>query len=354
MMMHARRGYILFLTVSVIGVMTLIATQIFHLGGSYNQYIPLIIEREQAKQLALSGVSIASAQLLLQDKQFYSSKKSDKEKLEGGKTTELNRKQLLKTLLMVQNQWQEFALTGSNDGFDGSIKICISCESGKINLNKLYDRTKKTFTATGVNTTTEGFVKYTAERMREWFKDIDTVSVITDVIKKRKTPFVTPFDLLAHKKCGFFSNVPVYFPSTQEDKDAPSLIYLNDLFTVYSDDCHIDPLLLSSSLRLLFGFKTVQGARKKEDIEQLIEKLPLANIQWETVWDTILKELTGKEFKSVPKELIPLLNSKFEPRVFSVISVGKIGRAEQKLLAILERATENKQDIVTIKQIYWL
>ena len=74
-----RRGYILFLTISMLAVITIIVTQIFYVGGAYNLYVPLTYERERAKQLALSGISIATAQLLLQDKQLYGSKTVSKD-----------------------------------------------------------------------------------------------------------------------------------------------------------------------------------------------------------------------------------------------------------------------------------
>ena len=43
------------------------------------------------------------------------------------------------------NRWQTFELTEEIDGLDGEIKLCITCEDGKLDLNQWYDFNKKKF-----------------------------------------------------------------------------------------------------------------------------------------------------------------------------------------------------------------
>ena len=368
-----RRGYILFLTISMLAVITIIVTQIFYVGGAYNLYVPLTYERERAKQLALSGISIATAQLLLQDKQLYGSKtvskddtdkreKKSEKKSDDEKTSknnpEQNSKDLLKTLLLVQNKWQEFNLSTAKDGLDGKIKICITCEDGKINCNKLYNSAKKSFYRINSSLSTEPMIKMVADRMKDFFNGVDVETVLMSVLKKQKQPYVSPMDMLTYKSFSFFSDYIFYLPEDskkQEKSDdiVNSKLYLADLFTTYYYNFYIDPWLFSNSLQLLFGLHK-NSQLKKEDIEMMLEKISVSNSAWEQVWDATLKEVYGKEFKALPKEILPFLSTKFEPRVFSVVCYGKVGRIEQKLLAILERSTEDKGDVVTIKKIYWL
>ena len=262
-------------------------------------------------------------------------------------------------MLLVQNEWQEFNLSTAKDGLDGKIKICITCEDGKINLNKLYNPAKKAFYLIGANnTSTEPMIKMLADRMKEFFKDIDVEAVMLGALKKQKYPYCMPMDLLKNKSFSFFKDHIFYVPSHQKqqktsEESQSSKLYLADIFTTYGTDFHIDPWLLSSSLRTIFGFKQ-EKKLKKEDINMMLEKISLSNVTWQETWDTSLKELYGKEFKALPKEIIPFLSTKFEPRVFSVVCYGKVGRIEQKLLAILERSTEDKGDVVMVKKIYWL
>jgi hypothetical protein len=109
-----------------------------------------MIKREQAKLLALSGIQVGMAQL--------ASFGSIQEKKEGVapttatmlrtgfvSATEAAQKQFLSELLPLLNQWQQFKLTKSADGIDGEIAIAITSEAGKINLNAIYDFTKRKF-----------------------------------------------------------------------------------------------------------------------------------------------------------------------------------------------------------------
>ena len=69
--MHTKKsGYILLLTLMILSISTIVVTQIFYQGRLFNSFIPLIIEKEKARQVALAGVSIAISQLSLQDSYF--------------------------------------------------------------------------------------------------------------------------------------------------------------------------------------------------------------------------------------------------------------------------------------------
>lgn len=43
------------------------------------------------------------------------------------------------------HQWQTFKLKEGVEGIDATIRICLSCEEGKINLNNIYDFKEKKF-----------------------------------------------------------------------------------------------------------------------------------------------------------------------------------------------------------------
>ena len=52
-------------------------------------------------------------------------------------------------ILPTLNRWQEFDLKEKVDGVDGQIKVCLMCEEGKINLNRIIDFEKGTFDGDG-------------------------------------------------------------------------------------------------------------------------------------------------------------------------------------------------------------
>lgn len=365
-----RPGYILFLTMSILAIVTLLVTQLFYVGTAYNIFVPLTYERESAKQLALSGISIATAQLLLQD-EVLNPKKSKKnakdQKQPAGAENESKKsvseeanhqKQRLKTLLLIQNQWQEFSLVTAKDGIDGTIKLCITCEDGKVNLNQLYNFNKKSFYSVASSMTTEAWCKLLFLRMKSWFKDQDIETLMMNIIKKQKQSYTSPFDLLGYSSLNFLSDSSIYTPDALMEKDDKNeqkirSVFLNDIFTTETKSFYIDPWILSSSLRALFGF-VIDKKIKQEDLSLMLEKIDLNQINWETTWDSTLKEFYGKEFKSLDKEFVSFLSTKFEPHTFSVVCYGKVGRVTQKLLAILKLSTKGNEEVVTVKKIYWL
>jgi len=75
---------------------------------------------------------------------------------------------------------------------------------------------------------------------------------------------------------------------------------------------------------------------------------------WHTDWNTYLVPLYEKDYASLPKELSALLVAKFEPRVFSVLCYGTVGKIEQKLLAIIARTFDERGEVFEIKKLYWL
>ena len=93
----------------------------------------------QARTLALGGVQLAISQLDMNNK----SDKKDEHKKEDPKESKL--KNFLTRILPNINRWQSFELKDELDGIEGQIDFCISCENGKININKAFDFKKLEF-----------------------------------------------------------------------------------------------------------------------------------------------------------------------------------------------------------------
>ena len=155
------------------------------------------------------------------------------------------------------------------------------------------------------------------------------------------------FLLLNHKR----------FLSSNHPKEVKPKIYVADLFTADTDSYNINPWLLSSSLQILFKTKSRQVMNEKEfqkEVEELVAKVSLDAINWDTQWDAYLKSWYGIDFQSIPKEVKPFLSTKFEPRLFSVLCYGKVGRVTEKLLVVLERDAIEEGEALSIKKMYWL
>ena len=123
-------------------------------------------------------------------------------------------------MLLVQNQWQEFNLTTEKDGLDAVIKICITCEEGKINLNRIFNKKKKEFNSIDKGVSSEVFFKVVTDRMKEFFKDIDVTTLMLTDIKKQKNPYATVMELLKNKNFNFFVDTAYFMPPNQHSGNA--------------------------------------------------------------------------------------------------------------------------------------
>ena len=278
-------------------------------------------------------------------------------------------KNLLKTLLFVQDRWQTFILTYDADGIDAQLDVCISCEDGKLNINEMYDFKKHTFAQTPF-ASTKDFFEFLGTSTKPFTKNKNMFEGLEEFLKKREEPLLEVTQLLQGKNLDEFKDfifyVPKEEPSTtpqekqevKEQNDKKQKLYLADLFTVETKTHRLNPWALSHSLKLILKIKPrnfITEESYKKEIEELVEKIPsLDEIALSRDWDTYLKPIYKIDFQSLPKEVVPFLSTKFEPRLFSVLCYGKVGHITQKLLVLLERMRTKEGESISVKKMYWL
>lgn len=83
-----------------------------------------------------------------------------------------------------------------------------------------------------------------------------------------------------------------------------------------------------------------------------------ATLQWPGDWQNTFAKLYGQEFTNLPKGIESIFQTKVEPKVFSVLSYGTVGKVTQRVCAVVERIKEQKDKklmfTVVIKKLYWL
>ncbi len=363
--MKKKPGYILVMTLLLLSLATVIVTKLYVQARTYTAFSMLDVKRQQARCLAESGISIALAQLTLHDQTLKPKENKEKvpEKQNDQQTAQQKERQLLKTLLLTQNRWQTFVLTYDNDGIDATLHVCISCEDGKLNLNKIWDFKNKKFSSALVR----------AQDAQKLFTTLGTtaapllnnkniVEPLLETLKKRQQPLFDVTELLTNEKLWEFKDAVFFEPpindlkASSEGQKQEEKIFLTDLFTIWTDEETMYPLLMSSSLRTLckFSAQVVPTKELVKEIGTISEKISLDNSAWAQDWNTYAKPLFGKDFAHIPQEIIPFLSSKFEPRVFSVLCYAEVGTVKQKLLAILERSRVEKGEKFKVKKLYWI
>lgn len=381
---NSKSGYILVLTLMIISILIIVVTGVFYNTIAQIAFTKTIVDREKAKVLALSGIQLAVSKLTLPEAPEKKEESNSKKEV----PKESKSKQLLKRILPILNRWQVITLQENTEGIDGEIKICITSEDGKINLNQLFDYKTHKFLNDNktqqksndkdkdnpqsnelakVNTEnkptlkddeqpkTSGrlFLQAIFNGMNEYVKTKDLFSDLQSFLQKRKFPLNDITELVTIPKFSYFQNNLFYEPAMSKDLKRP--IYLTDIFTTWTNSEKVQPWLFSDSLRAVLGLKRVKFNDENE-INQLVDEW-LKNFNetsnWQVDWDKSLKPVYGKDFKSLSKNIQSFLADKFAPKIFSVISYGTVGVITQRLIVILELNSKNNENNYSIKRLYW-
>lgn len=363
-------GYIMVFSLMLIALATAIGFQLFDKSSIHTVFMKTAIEREKAQILALGGIQLALGQIEDKDmmtstttapaKQPSTDKKEQPPKKDS--STDEQSKKLLEKILPVINRWQTITLQEKSDGIDAELSLCVCCENGKININELYDFNEHAFKNQGQK---ENDIKKALQilfsKIKNFIGGNDLFEAFEKFLKQRQYKLNDITELLAQKEFEVFKDAIFYepsFASEKEKKEQKRKIYLMDIFTTATSSSFIDPWLLSDSLCGLFTLKRA-GEDSIEEREQKMKewlKSFKTSAKWAQDWKQTFVPIYGKEITSVPKEMIFMLNPKFEPMVFSVLSYAKIGTTTQKVFAIIERFKQAKNEAISVrvKKIYWL
>jgi len=355
-----QNGFIIPLVLMLISVAIVLVTGIYQRGSIFVPFITTMYKREQAKMLALSGVQIAMSQLGQIEVQKQTEKKEGAPEQQAATSSGSNEQiALLTQILPTLNQWQQFSLKKEVDGIEGEIKISLSSEDGKINLNMIYDFVKKKFVGEGQP---QGDWKKIMQMVLQRIQKNMGISAnlfesFEKFLKQRQYKVNDATELLTVDPFRAFAGKQFYEPPSREKKERP--LYLLDIFTVFGYG-KLQPWLLSDSVRGILDMKrtAVTDIKKAEGmIRELVKKFkPSITISQD--WNKIFQPLYGTEFQRLPKGIDAVFETTFDPKLFSVVSYGIVGQVTQRLYAIIERSrrvTKNKTWYdVKIKKFYWI
>ena len=356
---HTQEGFAIVLTLLVISLALFLVTYIAMRGMNFGPYAQLVSSREQAKELVLSGIDIATAQLVARPQP--SEKKQQPQESEQSGKQQTDEQFLLQTLLPGLNRWNVFNLKEGEEGIDAVLEVSITSEEGKINLNEIYDFDKHDFIAsskTGANWTT--IMQEVLQRVEKHAGAKDLFKSLSAFLKKQPHKLNDITQLLTIPEFSVFKTSLFYEPPTAEEKQKKRPLYLTDIFTTNSSSSTIQPWLLSDSLAAILELPRAQAGDKKARLEKvqawIKEFKPTA--AWKDDWNKLLKPVYQKELQSLLKGIESMLSPSFEPIFFSVLCQARVGRVTQRMCVILERirTTENNEVVYTtaVRKLYWL
>lgn len=314
-------------------------------------------DRERAEMLVLGGVNIACAQLTVvkddpkkedhPSRRFAPQDEKQRQGEEPGKKDgkEENNpleKKLLRRVLPHLNRWQTFDLKEAIDGIEGQVKICISSEHGKININEIFNFEKQVIKK-------EYDAMLQGLEIKGMFKAGEMAKKILEYLTKRKRKLddVTElYDIAGFNQLNIFYSPPSEQAPEKGKLNANSALTLQDIFTTWTDDATIDPLMMSDSVLAMLGLRRPladDAKTLKDAYKQFIDKFdPAWASDWVGNWKK-LEPLYGKNPK-VLKNLKEIFSKQFGPKVYSVLSYGKVGNVEQRLLAVVVKEKKEKKE----------
>lgn len=330
--MHKSSGYILILTLLLLSTSFILISSVLQKTFAYISQSRIEIDREYARQLALSGIQIALSKiaLIIPEPQ---GKKLNQENSENKANPE---QQWLANLLLIVNKWQRLSLDKKTVGIDGVINYNISSQQGKINLNyitpEINDLIKKTI-------------------------KIDILALINKSKNKFRRTIQDPTELvqfpeLLDLKNNIFTN---FFEQTETGTVPISLM---DLFYIQDDNSGLNPWLLSSSVLSLLGLPIPKYPENIELLKKTVSQFK-PNINWNTEWDKILSPIYKKKLESFNTNLRSSFSNKFIANSFFVVSHATVGSITQKVAALLKidkniQGFSAESKIYKIAQLYWI
>ena len=329
-MIIKKDAYVLIFSLAIMSVVSVLTFQLMRMAYVGYHFDKTMIDRERAEMLALGGVNLAMVQLTVKESKKDKKTQTSNDKQKTGIIGLLNR------VLPLLNRWQKFNLVQDIDGIDGQMKLCISCEDGKINLNEAFEFNKKEFKQQykdilgslyfkGQENTKGEILKRLTEYFKKRGRPIDDISQLhSGAIPQIRTLFYQPPDI----------------PKRRRDAKPNTDLALMDIFTIWSSSDQMEGLLLSDSVSAVFGLRRPRAydeVVRKKQTKEVIENFKKDQDQnTKEYWNSV-KPLYEQGSDSTIWEK-KVFSSKFEPKVYSVLSSGKVGDVEQRLLAIIEKS----------------
>jgi len=344
--MKKQQASIVLLCLMVMSVIVLLILQLIrgvHVGQNFSK---TMVNREHAEILALGGINIAIAQLLREepasDNQSFAVKPENIAKSSGrDKKLDPDQAYLLKVLPHL-NRWQDFQLKKDIDGIDGLVRVCITCEQGKININEAFD-----FKAMEFKKDYHKLLK--GLEMPGKLVPGEIFNKITEYFKKRKKKLDDVSELLQVKE---LSSLDIFYtppekPLSKKQKPQPnSLLALQDIFTTLTKNDKVDPLWLSDALCAIFTLRrplATDAVARKERYKKFAQTFKKDMVKdWAANWK-VLEQLYDKKPKII-EEMKKVFTKEFGPKIFSVLSCGKVGNVEQYVVVVIQEQ-EVKDDV---------
>jgi len=358
-------GYILFITFSMLALCTALVSAFMVKGFTHKRLASALLQQDQLSQFVLSTPALAQSFLA------FSADEVNHVGQEGIATHALKMaatdgdsgfgRLLLERVLPVMNKTQTIDFKNVEKDFPVAINLTFFCESGKINLNGLYDLVQKKFYDEGIaGKDKKVFATWLFDKIAAITGKKSLLQPFIDHVKQRTSGFNDVTELLAIKEFSdCFSQTVFYETSTPDEKlEKKVIVYLTDIFTVVSENDTIQPWLLSPSVCALLDIVQADS-KQSESGKQEDKKIDLSSFKqqsdWRSDWDAGPKTIYGISFDKVPESVQGAFATQFQVSVFSMMATVVTESMTVKIFAILKQRrlpdSSVAYDVIKIYQV---
>lgn len=347
------KAFIIVFALLIVSLMVFLTQQLVSGVLVTSNFVSIVVQREQAKMLALSGVQIAIKQLLDLDEekkdkkkeQQQTGKEEQKEGKEEGKDDGKLKpadKKFFAQVFPFLNRWRTFSFEEKRDGFAAELKVCLVCEEGKINLNEAFDFKAQEFKK-------EYAALLKSLEIKGKLQAGELATKLQEFLSKRARKLEDISELMQVPAC---RNLDIFYrppekPKAKGEEARPALnLALADIFTIWTESHHIDPLLFSNGLCAMFTFRqplATDPEKMKERFAQFKQQFkPELMNDWDAGWETL--QLLYEKKPAFFKEMQGIFSKEFGPRTYSVISYATVGKVTQRVIAIVKKVNRQKTE----------
>ncbi len=323
-------GYILLITFLILALCSTLVSVFLTKGMTHKKLAAALLEQEKINQFALSTPALAQSFLSFSAQDLKPEKNASEEKPPGELKPADEKvnfsKKLLEKVLPFVNKTQLFKMKEMEKDFPVVVNLTFFCESGKININGLYDLVNKSFYNEGVaGKDRKIFATWLFEKIAKITEQTSLFQPFLEHVKQRKTPFNDVTELLAIKEFAACFSQDVFYESYESDRDLDKKnqkLFLTDIFTVASESDTIQPWLLSPSVCVLLDIAHKGNKQENFGIKE-DKKIDLTSfkqqVDWQQDWDIVMKPLYDVSFNKIPEPIRPMLSTQFSVNTFSVL-----------------------------------
>ncbi|QQR49733.1 hypothetical protein IPF37_02720 [bacterium] len=351
--MKKQSGFILIFSLIIVSLILVLTQQLVrgvYVGAHFSR---TMVDRERAEMLVLGALNIALAKLMVGDEKVDPKKSApaqtqdeaatDKNESKEKKKAQTPKQKFLMRILPYLNRWQTITLTDEQDGMAGIIKICISCEHGKINLNEAYDFEKQEF-----KPAYQRLLKGLELKGNVVLAAGEILERLDDFLKKRRKKLD---DISELGQINDFGELDAFYKpprlaQLKREKNTPNAgLALQDLFTIWTPTAEMEPLFLSDALCAILGLRRPMA----DDPQTMNDAFKKVVSEFQENWGqnldgnwSHLELIYGEKPKNL-SDMKDLFSKQFGPKVYSVLCYGKVGNVEQQLLAIVQEEEKVEQ-----------